>query len=102
MLYLADKLHKLDFGKLMAVYEEGNRENGAYFWPELSEGQQLLRAEEDFYQYLQEVFFPVEGAVYAVWQENGAYMICNAEVEMAEEYRSAWSRSEMFRCVVKL
>lgn len=74
MLYLADKLHKLDFGKLMAVYEEGNRENGAYFWPELSEGQQLLRAEEDFYQYLQEVFFPVEGAVYAVWQENGAYM----------------------------
>ncbi len=35
-------------------------------------------------------------------EENGAYMICNAEVEMAEEYRSAWSRSEMFRCVVKL
>ncbi|MBE6958328.1 MAG: GNAT family N-acetyltransferase [Ruminococcaceae bacterium] len=73
MLYLADSLRKLDFRKLMTVYEEGNRENGAFFWPELSEGQQLHRAEEDFYQYLQEVFFPVKGAVYAIWQEDGVY-----------------------------
>lgn len=74
MLLLAHKLHQLDFGKLMAVYEEGNLENGAFFWPELPEGQRLALAEQDFRQYLQEVFFPVESAVYAVWEENGAYM----------------------------
>lgn len=74
MLYLATKLWQLDFGQLMAVYEEGNQENGAYFFPELPEGQQMLRAEENFYQYLREGFFSTEGAVYAIWTENGRYV----------------------------
>ena len=74
MLYLATKLRELNFSQLMAVYEEGNRENAAIFFPELSEGQQMIRAEQSFYQYLQEGFFPVPGAVYAVWAENGAYV----------------------------
>ena len=29
MLKIAEKLNELDFGQLMAVYEEGNLENGA-------------------------------------------------------------------------
>lgn len=74
MLYLATKLHKLDFTQLMEVYAEGNRENGALFHPDLSENQQILRAEQSFYQYLAEGFFPVAGAVYAVWVENGTYI----------------------------
>ena len=74
MLYLARRLHQLNFTKLMAVYEEGNRENAAIFFPELPEGQQMLQAEQAFYQYLQEGFFSVEGAMYAVWIENGEYV----------------------------
>ena len=57
MLYLATKLREVDFSALMGVYEEGNRENGALLYPELPEGQQLLRAEQSFHQYLKEVFF---------------------------------------------
>ena len=74
MLYLAWRLGQLDFSELMAVYEEGNRENGALFHPELSEGQQILHAEQSFYQYLKECFFATEGAVYALWVENGKYV----------------------------
>lgn len=74
MLYLAKKLQELNFGQLMAVYEEGNRVNGALFFPELSEGQRLLQAEQSFYRYLREGFFSVSGAVYALWVENGSYV----------------------------
>ncbi len=74
MLKIIRKLRELDFGQLMDIYEEGNRENGADHWPELSEGQQILRAEQDFYQYLQECFFPTQGACYAVWIVDGAYV----------------------------
>ena len=74
MLHLADKLHRLNFGKLMAVYEEGNLENGSYLWPDLSRGQQLLQAEQAFHQYLAEAFFPTPGAVYAIWEEAGEYV----------------------------
>ena len=74
MLYLATKLRELNFSQLMAVYEEGNRENASIFFPDLPEGQQMLRAEETFYQYLQEGFFAVPGAVYALWVENGVYV----------------------------
>lgn len=74
MLVLAKKLHQLDFQRLMEVYEEGNRENGAMLHPDLSVDQQMIRAEQSFYAYLTEVFFPVPGAVYAIWQEQGAYI----------------------------
>ena len=63
MLIVANNLGKLHFGQLMAVYEEGNRENGAEFWPELPEYQQILNAENEFFQYLQEVFFAQSDAV---------------------------------------
>ena len=74
MLHLATKLQELNFSQLMEVYEEGNRENGEIFYPDLPEGQQMLRAEQSFYQYLREGFFPVDGAVYAMWMENGVYV----------------------------
>lgn len=71
MLRIVHSMHQLPFGKLMEVYEEGNRENGALFWPELSEGEQLLRAEQEFYQYLQQVFFRTEAAAYYLWEVDG-------------------------------
>jgi GNAT superfamily N-acetyltransferase len=74
MLYIATKMQELNFSQLMAVYEEGNRENGEIFYPDLPEGQQLLRAEQSFYEYLREGFFPVSGAVYAIWIENECYV----------------------------
>ena len=74
MLHLARKMRELNFGQLMAVYEEGNRENAEIFFPDLSEGQKMIQAEQSFYQYLQEGFFSVPGAVYAMWVENGVYV----------------------------
>ena len=74
MLTIATSLQQLDFGKLMAVYEEGNRENGAEFYPNLMEGQQLLEAEQDFYHYLRTAFFTNSGDRYCIWQENGIYL----------------------------
>ena len=74
MLLLATKLQELNFSQLMAVYEDGNRENGELFFPDLSEGQQMIRAEQSFYEYLREGFFSVPGAVYALWVEDGNYV----------------------------
>lgn len=74
MLILAKKLHQLNFQQLMDVYAEGNEENGEEMWPGLNREQMLLRAEQAFYEYLAEVFFPVDGAVYAIWEENGVYI----------------------------
>lgn len=74
MLLTFDKLKDLSFSGLMAVYEEGNKENGEEFWPDMEEGQRLLRAEQEFHQYLREIFFPTEGAVYCIWEERGHYV----------------------------
>ena len=74
MIIMARSLKEIDFRQLMDVYEEGNLENGAEFWPELPQGQQLLNAEQDFYQYLRECFFTTEGAAYAIWVVDGKYV----------------------------
>lgn len=74
MLYIARNLGQLDFSQLMAVYEEGNLENGGELYSGLPQGQALLRAEQDFYQYLRHDFFAVNGAYYAIWQENEMYV----------------------------
>lgn len=74
MLILADTMRNISFSKLMDVYIEGNMENAEDLWPELSEGQKLFRAEQEFYQYLNEVFFRTPNAVYAIWEEDGKYI----------------------------
>lgn len=74
MLTIAMNLRELDFGKLMAVYEESNRENGAEFYSHLPEGRQLLEVEQDFYNYLRTGFFTEPGDRYCIWQESGRYL----------------------------
>jgi len=74
MLHIAKSLRELNFSALMAVYLEGNREKAQMDFPDLPEEQGIFQAEQDFYQYLREVFFPTNGALYAVWQENGRYL----------------------------
>lgn len=78
-------VRELDFPMLMEVYVEGNRENGADNYPQLSAEQQLLQAEQDFYAFLRE-FFSVEGSVYAVWQAEGKY----ASALRLEPYRDGY------------
>ncbi len=74
MLKIVKRLADLDFGQLMEVYREGNLENGQELWPELPEGQQIFRAEQDFYQFLREIFFKKPGAYYALWVVDGRYV----------------------------
>ena len=74
MLYLAGKLSDLDFRQLMDVYEEGNLENAAEFFPHEPKEQWLLLAEQSFHQYLRECFFKTEGAYYALWLIDGRYV----------------------------
>lgn len=73
MLRIAHSCKELDFARLMAVYEESNRENGQENYPEESEYRQLFLQEENFYQYLHQVFFVTPGAVCAVWETEGEY-----------------------------
>lgn len=73
MLIFATAMAQLRFSELMAVYEEGNRENGALRYPRCSAQEQCLRAEQDFFAYLSQVFFRTPGAAYALWEEDGAY-----------------------------
>lgn len=86
MLHLAHHLKDLDFSALMAVYEEGNRENGEDLWPDLPQGLRLLRAEQEFYTYLQDVFFAAEDALYCIWRENGIYI----SALRLERYKDGW------------
>ena len=73
MLILAHSLRDLQFGALMEVYADSNEEK-ASDWPNLPRGYALTLAEQDFRQYLQEVFFPTDGALCAVWEEEGCYV----------------------------
>lgn len=74
MLIVCEELKDIRFGQLMTVYEDGNLENGQDLYPDLSQPQQLLQAEQDFYQYLQDIFFKTKGARYCLWVVNGAYV----------------------------
>ena len=73
MLIIARSMRELSFGKLMEVYREGNLEKGRELWPEESPARQMALAEQDFYQYLQQVFFKTDGAAYLIWEEDHIY-----------------------------
>lgn len=79
MLLIVGALRELDFSALMDVYIEGNLEKA-------EDGISLLEAEQDFYLYLQEVFFATPGAVYCIWQECGQYV----SALRLEPYRDGW------------
>ena len=112
MLIIANNLGKLHFSQLMAVYEEGNRENGAEFWPELPECQQILNAENEFFQYLQEVFFAQSDAVYCILEQDGKYVsalrlepykdgLLLEALETAPEYRRCGYGRKLIQAVLE-
>ncbi len=86
MLKLFHKLRELDFEQLMAVYEEGNRENAEEFFPDDTPAVQLERAKQSFEEYLREDFFRVPGAFYAVWEQGGEYV----SALRLEPYEDGW------------
>ena len=73
-LIVAKSLRDLSFGKLMEVYAEGNLENGRNLWPDEPEGRQIALAEQEFYQYLQQVFFRTKDARYLILEGNNRYI----------------------------
>ena len=112
MLRIVRTIKELNFGQLMAVYEESNRENGAEFYPGLPEGLQIANAEQDFYQYLRECFFKTEGAFYAIWEENAYVSALRLEpyqdgllleaLETAPDQRGRSYAGALIRAVLKL
>ncbi len=80
MLQIFDRLSQLRFGELMEVYSESVAENAAEFYPDLSENEQIIRAHQDFYAYLQQGFFNRKEDRYCIWTENGKY-ICALRLE---------------------
>lgn len=74
MLKLCFKLRDIHFGKLMELYAEGNEENAMSFYPNDEKTVGIMKAEQDFYQYLRQIFFRSEGAFYAIWEENAEYV----------------------------
>ena len=74
MLKLVYGMRELNFSALMAVYAEGNAENAEEFYPREERSAGIRLAEDDFYQYLTQIFFRTNGAVYAIWEEQGIYI----------------------------
>ena len=85
MLAIIKTLRQLPFGELMAVYEEGNRENGVQRYPKLPANLQLLETEQDFYAYL-ECFFRQEDSFYVLWRQNGVLV----SALRIEPYQDGW------------
>ena len=74
MLIIAKNLRELSFGQLMEIYVEGCLERGQELYPEEPEARQIAIGEQEFYNYLDQVFFRTENAIYAIWQAEGKYV----------------------------
>lgn len=74
MIEVFYKLSDIRFGELMCVYQEGNTENAKERYAKLDRNAAILQVEQDFYIFLEEVFFSVDDAAYYVLSENGKYL----------------------------
>ena len=74
MLLIIKSMHQLKFSELMSVYMESNFLNGKERYSDLSQEAQIYEAEQDFYQYLSDVFFRQDRSYYAFWEYCGRYV----------------------------
>lgn len=74
MLICARNIEQINFDALMEIYEEGNIENGAYFFPEQSVEQQHILAVQAFRKYLEEDFFKQKDAQYWIQTDGRRYI----------------------------
>lgn len=74
MLLKITEYKNLNGRKLMDIYEEGNRENVAYFYPDCkNEAEGVKLVERDFLKYLETDFFNGKDTYY-VLEENGEWL----------------------------
>lgn len=74
MLKIIYSMRQLSFSQLMEVYEESNILNGQEKYPNASTNVQIREAEQDFYQYLSEIFFCQSNSFYGIWMEGEKYI----------------------------
>ena len=83
MLMIVNSIRELGFRSLMEIYAESISSAGQEKYPQLSENEQILCAEQDFYSFLLDFFSDPE-TFYAIWNEQGSY--CSAlRVEWYED-----------------
>lgn len=74
MLLKITEFENLNERRLMDIYEEGNRENVAFFYPDCKdEAEGVKLVERDFLKYLKEDFFNGKDAYY-ILEENGEWV----------------------------
>ena len=73
MLRIIRSMRQLSFSELMNVYIESNLLNGKELYPTFSQDVQILEAEQNFYHYLNDVFFRQVDSFYGIWEQEGRY-----------------------------
>ena len=74
MIKKFDNISQICFSELMRVYEEGNVDNAKIRYSNMDANAAVLQVEQDFYAYLEEVFFAAKDAKYYVLSENEKYL----------------------------
>ena len=109
MLVIAESFKDLRFSELLQVYEQSNLE-AASERKNLPPMFALQLAEQDFRQYLQDLFFKTPGAICCLWEENGRYVsalrlepyrdgLLLAALETAPSYRKMGYAVDLIRAV---
>ena len=74
MIIFADRINMLAFSKLTKLYSEDIDFERKRNYGKAYEFEGMLRAEQDFYQYLCEVFFAKLGGKIIIYEENNRYI----------------------------
>lgn len=72
MLELHTSIKKLDMAQLKRVYSQSIAADGCLFYQSYDCNQQLLEAEQDFYQFVSD-FLRMDQSLIAVWTVDGGY-----------------------------
>lgn len=72
MLKIVKSINKLNLEQFLSVYEDSSRKNGRLSHKDISETQQLLKAEDDLIAYMRE-FFQQKDVFCALWVADGVY-----------------------------
>lgn len=80
MIIFADKLSKLDFDLLSELYSDDIEDTRKRDYSRMDVYEGKLRAQQDYYQYLHDVFFKeIDGKIFVI-KEEGRY-ICGVRLE---------------------
>ena len=74
MLHRMTSYEAIDARKLMDLYQEGNIENAAYFYPDMEKALAVRKCEGDFLEDLRTRFFSREDSEYWILEEGGVWI----------------------------